>query len=304
MKQQVKNLYDGLNLSTIPKSIKDYFYSMSHNKGKFDEMKPFFFKHTYDSDITFYVLERHLATIETFIDKEQIVDNDNSLITREEYNEYLKEYGKGFYKGYTEYEATLKPETTLFDLENEQTVHRVFSRVYNNGLRRNDRNLPLQLINPDRQEQLEKLYSSKNFVAINKEAHYEHGITGGQFYKAWEIILNNSTLFEDIFTKTTLKDQKPKEDLNPIIEAPDLLLKDIPNCNLQQRYDIFKRLGFDIKILQIDTSKQTSTHKILALIMGISPDNAKHLLNNTYKDYKLDDKEDLEEYLSKINVKL
>jgi len=88
------------------------------------------------------------------------------------------------------------------------------------------------------------------------------------------------------------------------IEAPQLNLKEIPKFNLQQRFNLFEKLGFDEKIHSIDTEKQTSKHKILALLMGINPDNAKHLLNNTYKEISEDDVAEINDFLLAYKIKL
>ena len=305
MNQQVKNLYDGLNLSTVPEIIKEEFFKLSKVWDNKWEVQPFMTKYIFDDEeLTFFILDKQLENFNTFIEKKQVLDEDFNLLTEDSYfDTYIREYGRGFFKGYSDFTQKLSNEHSVFLAENRQTAHTVYSRVIGNVLTIRKGELTLSMIPRKRVEELKKKFNSRILNYVSKEDHYKSGYQGGEYYKAWSLILHNPTLFEEIFNKQNPKNSQEAETI-PIIETPDLSLKNIPNFNLQQRFDIFKRLGLDIKILQIDTDKQTSTHKVLALIMGISPDNAKHLLNNTYKDYKLDDLENLEEYLARIQVKL
>ncbi len=84
----------------------------------------------------------------------------------------------------------------------------------------------------------------------------------------------------------------------------DLQLSGLPKLNVQQRFELFKRLGFEDIISKLDTDKQMSKYKILALIMGINPDNAKQLHNRTYKEISDKDINTLNEYLVSQSVML
>ena len=84
----------------------------------------------------------------------------------------------------------------------------------------------------------------------------------------------------------------------------DLQLSGLPKLNVQQRFELFKRLGFDDIISKLDTDKQMSKYKILAIIMGINPDNAKQLHNRTYKEISEKDINILNEYLANQSVTL
>lgn len=309
MQYIVPNLYDNLNLNTLPKIIKEEFYRLGYWMYSVEDVfyKPYFRIYNFDIDnekIKFYAHEDAETTVNKHIENKKVLNEDYKILTHNEFQrEYLIEYGRGFYKGYTSYSNELKnKKNQIFEPDNKQIAHKVFSKAIKRKDLRFANNFPLSFFPLHEIKQIEKKIKNVfEYYSIDKKLYHKSGYESGVEYKAWEIILNNPTLFEDIFIEQ-LGELETKEET--FIETPELKLKDIPSFNLQQRYDIFKRLGFDIKILQIDTNKQTSTHKILALIMGISPDNAKHLLNNTYKDYKLEDKEDLEEYFAKINVKL
>jgi archaellum component FlaC len=89
----------------------------------------------------------------------------------------------------------------------------------------------------------------------------------------------------------------------PSILEPDLQLKELPNFNVQQRYELFRRLGFDKIIDTLDTS-QMSKYKIMGVILNLSPDNTKKLYNRSYKELTDKDIEIVDEYLVKQAVKL
>lgn len=85
-------------------------------------------------------------------------------------------------------------------------------------------------------------------------------------------------------------------------KADDLALSGLPKFNLQQRYELFKKLGFDNTIHTLNTDKQMAKYRILAIILGISHDNAKKIFNGTYKGLSTDDQSALQEYLSYQHV--
>jgi hypothetical protein len=89
----------------------------------------------------------------------------------------------------------------------------------------------------------------------------------------------------------------------PTILEPDLQLKDLPNLNVQQRYELFRRLGIDKIIDTLDTS-QMSKYKIMGIILNLSPDNTKKLYNRSYKELTDKDIDVIDEYLVKQAVKL
>ncbi len=83
-----------------------------------------------------------------------------------------------------------------------------------------------------------------------------------------------------------------------------LSLSGLPNFNLRQRYELFRKLGFEDIITKLNTTKQMSKYKIIALIMGINPDNAKQLQNKTYSELKLKDTEEIKNFLDNQSIKL
>lgn len=88
----------------------------------------------------------------------------------------------------------------------------------------------------------------------------------------------------------TIKDSEREAD------EQTLGLSNLPSYNLEERYEIFTRLSFEKTIMSLDAPK-ASKDKLAALILGCSIENAKKLLNGTYKnkeDKKLRDARRLE----------
>ncbi|GAA4776778.1 MULTISPECIES: hypothetical protein [Flavobacterium] len=80
-----------------------------------------------------------------------------------------------------------------------------------------------------------------------------------------------------------------KINLIPIVESfidndedTSLNLSQLPSYSLAERYEILVQLGIENIISKLDTSKN-SKNMLLGLIMGVSVENAKKLLNGTYK---------------------
>ena len=81
-----------------------------------------------------------------------------------------------------------------------------------------------------------------------------------------------------------------------------LNLSNLPNFNVRQRYELYKKFGFNSTIEKMN-APQMSKYKMTALIMGISPDNAKQLHNETYREINQKDSDELNNYLVNQSVK-
>jgi len=214
MNQRVPNLYDNLNLNTIPKIIKDYFFEMSTKWRNEIEVKPFNMKFVFeDENLSFYGHQDVSDFIETMIKSETILNDDFNLITHNEFfRQYTKEYGKGFFKGYINYADELKKGSEIFEPNNKQTAHKIFSRVVSNGFFSVKIAFPISLIPMNQSEIIKTKFNREIDYYLNKDAFYSSGFDTGEFYKAWSIILHNPTLFEDIFIKH-FEDAKIKKPL-------------------------------------------------------------------------------------------
>jgi hypothetical protein len=314
MNYEVPNLYDNLNLSTLPKIIIDEFYKIGSWLYTDEEIfiKPFFRTYYFDNDnekIKFYLNENAEYRIQDFIKKEKILNENFDFLTYDEFKiDYIKEFGRGFYKGYVNFSNELKnKENQIFETDNKQIAHKIFSKAIKKKNFIIARNFPLSFIPFKVDEQIKQKFNNIfEYSYINKKIYNKNGFETGEEYKAWETILHNPTIFEDIFIEQfgiVEKEISTKEEAQT--ETPDLKLKNIPNFNLPQRYYLFQKLGFDTTISKIKTDKQGSRNKILALLMGISVDNAKHSTNGSYKQ-KLtsNDLEEIEDFLYRNNIEL
>lgn len=316
--KDLQEVYEKFKHKYFTPEIESKFDTLGKYYGTYDFIKPYN-KPIKIEDIEFYILEKHLDNFRNLFKKNQLINENNRAYNKETIIPLLKEYGKGFHKGYSELNVDIKPHTP----DNIERNRRIVSYIYSLIDKKENRGAIRVVFIHDQKinKTLKEIYYNLQFFKTDKNMVFESGIEGGTFYKAWEIILENRPLFNEIFKKKSEQNRnfysaktEHKKELNrpkieekstSIIETPDLNLSNLPKFTLQQRYSIFELLEFDNAIHRIDTTKQTSKHKILALIMGISLDNAKHLLNGTYKrKLTTDQQEEIQEYLfnNKINL--
>jgi hypothetical protein len=90
-----------------------------------------------------------------------------------------------------------------------------------------------------------------------------------------------------------------------LIEKPfkndELNLKLLPKLNVAERFKLLNLLKIDVVFENLDMEKKAKA-KLLALTMGISLDNARHLLSGSYKSTSESDNKSLEQFLAKENI--
>lgn len=308
----VPNLYNDLNLNTLPKVIKDEFFKLGFWYNKEIFINPYNSTISFDLDnekVQFYTHSNANRFIESLIKEKRLLNKNYDALNYTQFqNIYVKEYGRGFYDGYTNYAKGLKDkQNEIFETNNNQRAYTVFSKVINRDFFEKKENYPFRSVLLNKEEQVrKKLNRDVDFAFVEKQDYYNSGYQSGEKYKAWELILHNPTLFEDIFKEqlVTPEIQEEVKENYTIIEDENLDLSNLPTFNIQQRYEIFKRLEFDNILQKLDTEKG-SKDKLLALIMGISLTNARHLLNEKYKN-KLtqEQKEHLEDFFFRKKIKL
>jgi hypothetical protein len=315
MEEPIKDLnkiFEEYSKQHFTPEIETRFLSLGKYYGTYDFIKPFLEPSKFD-DIECYILDKYLDKFRDDFKQNKLVDENYKILNNKTVMPILKEYGKGFRESYFSSKNPLRPHIPKNIDGNRKLIseiyaitayYRPYGVIYSTFLTQTN------IANPKILQELEESYYHSEFYQITKKSANISGYNGGTLYKAWEIILENRPLFNEIFKKKLkhLRNIKSKITAEPlkdtkIIETSNLKLKDIPNLNLQQRYKIFTQLGYDKTIHTLDTSK-SSKNKILALLMGISVDNAKHLINGTYKEFKPEHIEELEEYLERIKVKL
>ena len=135
--------------------------------------------------IEYYCIESNYLNFLSKIEDSSFVFFDNLPLDL-----YLYEYAKAFALAYNEFEIILNQNQTLIADTQEQKALKIFSYVLNakfkNGYFGGD------------YENIEVLKNKKGMY-VSKDEMYEWGYKGGQYYKAWEIILNNPLIFEPLF---------------------------------------------------------------------------------------------------------
>lgn len=215
--EQIKSLYDGINFGTIPKVILKELRQFSNirssvstrnakgimEKVEGDFINPMFI---YFSEYNFYLNEVYYNELLKNIDLEICYDEKGDKINRKNIKTFFKEYGKGFITGYNEFESNTKKPSSLFIETNEQISYKIYSRIKEHFIYNKNGNFKIEA--PIKNE---KVVSNINFTFLFKKKNFfESGFYGGEFYKAWEIILNNPTIFEPIFIKAKLENEKTK----------------------------------------------------------------------------------------------
>ncbi|WP_152556914.1 hypothetical protein [Flavobacterium sp. 83] len=215
---KIPYLYDGININTIPKSIYDElisnsndrsFKSYSNDKGEriteFGEFNPPMFIY-FDKPYNFHINIKHYDYLENKLMVGICFDENYNKVTKENIYSFYKYYNDGFLKGYKEFENSLKQNSSLFNITNDQIAYKIYSRIVRDGFLKKDGFMKLgSLISPC--TEIETKISSENniksILKITEERFFESGFEGGEFYKAWEIILNNPSVFEPIFLKNS-----------------------------------------------------------------------------------------------------
>jgi hypothetical protein len=208
----IKRISDGLNWSAIPRIIKDEFCKYGNIRSSIstrnttglmdttygDYLHPYIMKFKID-ELEYYCIERYYEGLFNFLKNGVLFDNEDNQLTIKTINQYLIEYAKGFQKGYLEYEGTLKNTNTIFQNSSEQIAQKVFARVYGNfTIKSGNFKLTSDLDN-EKTNELKNKHNVKLVIRVTSENFFQSGIEGGEFYKSWEIILNNPTIFKTIF---------------------------------------------------------------------------------------------------------
>jgi hypothetical protein len=194
---EVKYLLN-VNEATLPNSIKKEF-----NKIRFE------FRGGYNNTVTITppfsdLYEFHIKGL--LFENEDDEDYENIFVklTNEKLSLFTKEYHKGFKSGYENNEYL---NTDFNDnSDNKIKINRVFTEVY-------DKFNELKFYLPEIPKSYLQGFPNDGFLCI-KLHFYELGVEVGTFIKCWDIILNNSYLFEEIFDKHYNQQPADNEDKN------------------------------------------------------------------------------------------
>jgi len=222
---KVPHLYEGVNMHTIPKAIYDELISNSNDrsyksytndKGEritdYGEFNPPMFIY-FDNPYNFHINIKHYDYLENKLMAGICFDENYNKVTKENIYSFYKYYNDGFLKGYNEFENSLKQNSSLFNITNDQIAYKIYSRIVRDGFLKKDGFMKLGSLHSPITEIETKIFSENNFkfiLKITEERFFESGFEGGEFYKAWEIILNNPTVFEPIFLKNSNTEVTPE----------------------------------------------------------------------------------------------
>lgn len=137
--------------------------------------------------IEYYCLEENYINLISKIEDKTYIFFDNLPLDL-----YLYEYAKAFQKGYYDFEENLNQKQTSIIEPQEQKALKIFSYVlnakYKNGY--------FGDITGNHKD-----FKDRKGRYLSNDEFSEWGFQGGQYYKAWEIILNNPIVFEPFFLK-------------------------------------------------------------------------------------------------------
>ncbi|MEI7595670.1 MAG: hypothetical protein WCK02_07980 [Bacteroidota bacterium] len=185
-----------INIQSIPEIIFDRFRSLSldvDEKGNaFPPFRASYCVSSLQGDYNFFCLEHNYNLFMRNIQLERLVDDNNVRITEDNVNQFLVSYAKGFYYGYTEFlKSILKSE--VFELDNNSKAYKIFERINTAFGDKGDGNPAIHLHNSK--------ITDNYYGYISLDAFYKIGIEGGEYYKAWEIILTDPIPFVPFFEK-------------------------------------------------------------------------------------------------------
>jgi len=104
-----------------------------------------------------------------------------------------------------------------------------------------------------------------------------------------EALKNLMDNFQSLVVQNQAFQEYPEQSLN---------IKDLPEFDVLDRYELVKELKIDNIIHNLDTS-QKSKYKVLALIMGVHPETTRKLVTNSYP--KLKSKEEINSLIFEAN---
>lgn len=319
---EIKNINDGINWRTIPKEIKDEFVKNGHlreethrrnEKGETEVtygkiMRPMFVHYNYES-LDFYVNDKYIDYLYEPVDLGIVFDEDLNTITRKNIKPFYDEYSKGFNKGYSEFEETLKKDVPFFGISNEHIVYKIYSRIINEK----KGSFPIYSTFILQKSELEKsIIKEKNLkvlLKLNKKSFFNSGFEGGEFYKAWEIILNNPTVFEPIFKKYSQHKTGSQPELLHLSHASVIendKAKKLKKVLLQFIHNIKNKEEF---IQELKETFPTEIGKSIKAIIDILRDEkilvyGTKEFKNLYEEIKLNFNREIGTYNSIQNVKI
>jgi hypothetical protein len=218
----INDFLEGVIFETIPKAI-------------LNEFKKFEFTTIYkcidkDNQIKFSEIPNDFESPFLFLCKKKYFQNFSEYLKSGVFKMYnakelislFDNYSKGFSYGYKNYEDSIKKQTSLFNPSNEHLTKIIFNRVHE--LNENDgRFIPESFYLDMEYRKINNLNNQEYF--LDSHEFYKLGVNGGEFFKAWDIILKNAVIFEDIFSHhNTIKNTSNIENINLGMPSNDIAI--------------------------------------------------------------------------------
>lgn len=214
-------------------------------------------------DFCFFAIEKDFRMFWELNDLKGFITDDLKPVNQQNIVPYFKEYAKGFYLGYNNYESKIKRNTSVFN-DVKSNTEQIFKTINlsHGGLC------------------AYKLTKIKNkFVpTINKQLYYDNGILLGENYKAWQIIIENPQYFIDKFlsSKKFIRAYKNSIDYFSsdkmylgILSNLKSLIKSLPPEQTETKTDILKanltKYGF-FELLKVKALSEPNKQKLIELI--------------------------------------
>jgi|GEM_PF-1250881 hypothetical protein len=193
------------NPEELPEVIYNSFISLMEkepNKIDFVHVYPFSLqKESIEGDqiYTYYLFIKDWNLFINRMRNKELRDENDELIGLRASESYVLSYAKGFSKGYSEFVPSIKGNE-LFDIDVTNFWYKVFSRVWK------IKNINKGSINVENGKFKDYENLDSFFYYIDTDLMFQQGIKGGEYYKAWEIILSNPLKFEIFFSDYSIKE--------------------------------------------------------------------------------------------------
>jgi hypothetical protein len=258
-------LLHNVNTNSLPKSI-------------LKEFQKIYLEFRNGANGASYIIEAFDKLSELQI-KKRLFENENNederqILTNEKYLEFINEYHRGFIDGYNSVYGFLK-DMPFEDKDNKIKINRIFDNI--NG--KFDTLKCPYLIE----------FENGKFLLIKLHL-YEYGFEVGTYIKSWDLVLNNTNLFEEIFNQATMENKKKHLPIENSVswQGTELEFSELVKALIESKKlspelsqkEIFKRMGVCFNIESFnendkikDIRKRTNTPTPFLNILQTSLDN-------------------------------
>lgn len=198
------------NFDVLPKIITDVFFEHEFFSG---------IKHTISGDNLKFPYPMDYSIVFNKQIEDGVLFNSDFIKIENPYPYYL-EYYNGFKDGYSNFNKLVLDSNSIFSATDTEKAFKIYCKAIEkinfkfscgyNSKKLEEKNLM--------DEYYKRYKDGERIFFCYEDVYFETGKRTGIFYKAWEIILTNSTFFEAIFEKNS-----KTSIIQPVPEAIDLI---------------------------------------------------------------------------------